>query len=79
MPVKAYMLIETGVGKTNQVVEAIRGLKGVLSVDVVTGPYDAIAIVEGETLVEIGSLVTAQVHNISGVSRTVTCVVVKSS
>jgi len=79
MPVKAYMLIETEVGKTAQVVEAIRGSKGVLSVDVVTGPYDAIVILEGETLEGIGGLVTAQVHNISGISRTVTCIVVKSS
>ena len=74
---KAYVLIETQVGKTKDVVETIRGVEGVLSVDAVTGPYDAIAVVQGETLNEIGDLITAKVHPISGSSRTVTCLVFK--
>jgi DNA-binding Lrp family transcriptional regulator len=76
---KAYVLIETQVGKTKDVAEAIRGVEGVMSFDVVTGPYDAIAVVQGETLNEIGDLITAKVHPISGISRTVTCLVLKSS
>ena len=48
-------------------------LKGVKSVNAVTGPYDIIAIVEGETLNEIGDLVTSKIHPIAGISRTVTC------
>lgn len=75
MAVKAYVLIETQVGKTKDVVEAIRGVEGVISVDVVTGPYDAIAVVQGETLNEIGDLITAKVRPISSISRTVTCLV----
>jgi len=75
---KAYVLIETQVGKTKDVVETIRGVEGVLSVDAVTGPYDAIAVVQEETLNEIGDLITAKVHPISGISRTVTCLVLKS-
>ena len=77
MPVRAYVLIETHVGKTKGVVEAIRKLKGVASVDVVTGPYDAIATIEAEDLSEIGDLITVQVHPISGIARTVTCLAVK--
>jgi len=74
--VKAYVLIEAQVGKTKQVVEAIRKLEGVTSVDVVAGPYDAIAIIQGETLNDIGDLVTAKVHPVAGISRTVTCLAV---
>jgi len=74
---KAYVLIETQVGKTKDVVEAIRGVEGVISVDAVTGPYDAIAVVQGETLNKIGDLVTAKIHPARGVSRTVTCLVFK--
>ncbi len=73
MAEKAYVLIETEVGKTKQVAEAICKCEGVVSVDVVTGPYDAIAIVEGATLADIGVLLTDTVHRISGISRTVTC------
>ena len=79
MTEEAYVLIETQVGKTKDVVEAIRGVEGVLSVDAVTGPYDAIAVVQRETLNEIGDLITAKVHPTSGISRTVTCLALKSS
>ncbi len=79
MTTKAYLLIETQVGKSKKVVEDIRRLKGVISVDIVTGPYDAIAVLETENLNAIGELVTSKVHPISGISRTVTCLAVKSS
>jgi len=76
MAVKAYILIETQVGKTKEVVEAIRKLQGVTSVDVVTGPYDAIAVIQGETLNDIGNIVVAKVHPVAGIVRTVTCLAV---
>ena len=76
MTVKTYVLIETQVGKTHKVVEAIRKLQGVLSADAMTGPYDAIAVLEGETLTEIGHILTDKIHLISGVTRSVTCVAV---
>jgi len=75
MTAKAYVLIETQVGKTKQVIEAIRKLEGVASVDIVTGPYDAIAILRAETLNDIGELIVAKVHPVAGISRTVTCLV----
>ena len=73
MTTKAYVLIEAQVGKTKQVVEAIRKLQGVVSVDIVTGPYDAIAVIQGETLNDIGDLIVEKVHPVPGISRTVTC------
>jgi len=76
MTVKGYVLIETQVGKTKEVVENIRKLEGVVLVDVVTGPYDAIATVQGGTINDIGNLIVAKVHPVAGISRTVTCLVV---
>ncbi len=73
MPAKAFVLIETAVGKTKEVVAKIRQLEGVKSVDAVTGPYDVIAIVESGSLNDIGDLVTGKIHPIGGISRTVTC------
>ena len=73
MAAKAFVLIETVVGKTKEVVAKIRQLEGVKSVDAVTGPYDVIAIVESESLNDIGDLVTGKIHPIGGISRTVTC------
>ena len=76
MAAKAFILIETAVGKSKEVVDAIRQLKGVKSVDTVTGPYDVIAVVEGANLNDIGDLVTAKIHPIAGISRTVTCLAI---
>ena len=76
MPTKAYILIETSVGKTREVATALRALKGVQSADVVTGPYDIIAVVEGQDLGFIGDMVTGDVHVIGGITRSVTCLAV---
>ena len=79
MTTKAYVLIEIQVGKSKKVVEDIRRLKGVISVDIVTGPYDAIAVLETENINVLGELLTSKVHPISGISRIVACLAVKSS
>jgi len=73
---KAFVLIETAVGKSKEVVAALRQLQGMKSVDTVTGPYDVIAVIEAETLNDIGDLVTGKIHPIAGISRTVTCLVI---
>ena len=76
MAAKAFILIETAVGKSREVVAALSKLEGVTSVDTVTGPYDVIAVLHGETLNDIGDLVTGKVHPIPGISRTVTCLAI---
>jgi len=73
---KAFILIETAVGRNKEMVTALKQLEGVNSVDTVTGPYDVIATIEGETFNDIGDLVAAKIHPIAGISRTVTCLVV---
>ena len=76
MVAKAFVLIETAVGRTKDVVDALGQLKGVKSVNTVTGPYDVIAIIEGESLSDVGDLVTSKIHAITGISRTVTCLAI---
>ena len=73
---RAFILMEAVVGKTKEVVDGLRQAEGVKSVDTVTGPYDVIAIIEAETLNEIGDIVTQKVHPVPGISRTVTCLVI---
>lgn len=76
MAAKAFVLIETAVGRTKEVVVALNRLEGVKSVDTVTGPYDVIAVVEKESLSDVGDLVTDKIHPIAGISRTVTCLAI---
>ena len=78
MGTKAYILIETAVGKTREVADSLKAVGGMQSVDVVTGPYDVIAVIDAPDINTMGALVTEKIHTISGVVRTVTCVAVGS-
>jgi DNA-binding Lrp family transcriptional regulator len=51
--------------------------KGVISAHTVTGPYDIIVLIEAQDLQTIGTIVTEKIRLISGVTRTLTCVVVE--
>jgi len=76
MTTKAYVLIETVVGRNKEVVDVLRQVEGVKSVDLVTGVYDAIAIIEAKSLSDVGDIVTGKIHPIAGISRTVTCLAI---
>ena len=73
---RAYVLIETSVGKTRDVALALSKVEGVRDVNGVTGPYDVIAVIEGEDLTAVGNLVTSEIHPVAGIERTVTCLAV---
>ena len=79
MATKAYILIETSVGKSRGVADSLRSLQGVQTVDAVTGPYDIIAVVGAPDLNAVGDLVTSEIHTINGIVRTVTCLSVGSA
>ena len=74
MTTRAYILIETQVGKSRDVVTALRALSGVPSADIITGDFDIIALVEAADMVSMADLVTGRVQSIPGVIRTITCV-----
>lgn len=77
--VQAYILIQTEVGKASAVAAEIAGLAGVLAAEDVTGPYDVIVRAEADTMDNLGRLVVAQVQNVPGITRTLTCPVVHLS
>ena len=79
MRTRAYILIETAVGKSREVAGSLRSLEGVDTVDAVTGPYDIIAVVGAPDLNGVGDLVTSKIHTINGIIRTVTCLSVGGS
>ncbi len=76
MATKAYILVETAVGKTRGVAATLRDIDGIDSVDVITGPYDIIAVIAADDMSVIGNVVTERIHTVTGVVRTVTCVAV---
>lgn len=74
--VHAYILIQTEVGKATAVAQSISKIEGVLQAEDVTGPYDVIVRAEAETVDDLGRLVVAQVQQVEGITRTLTCPVV---
>ena len=75
--VAAYILVQTEVGKAAQVAKDIIEIEGVQQAEDVTGPYDVIARAEARNLDELGKLVVARVQAIDGITRTLTCPVVR--
>ena len=73
MATKAFVLIETLVGRSKEIVDTLRQIEGMKSVDMVTGAYDIIAVIEAKNLSAIGDIVTEKIHPVAGISRTVTC------
>ena len=72
--VRAYVLIEMAAGHSTNLVNLLRVRSDVVDADRVTGPYDVIALLEAEDLVKINDIVTAEIHHLEGVVRTITCV-----
>ena len=75
--VAAYILVQTDVGKAAQVAKDIVKIEGVQQAEGVTGHYDVIARAEARNLDELGKLVVARVQAVDGITRTLTCPVVR--
>jgi len=75
--VEAYILIQTEVGKAAEVAGEILAITGVTSADAVTGPYDAIVHTQAEDVDSLGKLVVARIQAVPGITRTLTCPVVR--
>ena len=69
MAIKAYLLVETAIGTTREVANSLRAVEGIESADVVTGPFDVIAVINVADFTQVGILVTEKVHTINGIVR----------
>ncbi len=81
MAVKSYILIETDVGTAKQVALALGAITHsegeIQSVELVTGPFDVICLVEAENLEKLGSCITDSIQTVAGVKRTTTCLTIQ--
>ena len=77
MTVHAYVLIQTDVGKAAEVAQQVGAIDGVVVAEGVTGPYDVIARAEAASMNDLGRMVVRDIQQIEGITRTITCPVVK--
>jgi DNA-binding Lrp family transcriptional regulator len=75
--VHAYILVQTEVGKAADVAARIAQISGVTQAEDVTGPYDVIVRAQAENVDDLGRLVVAQIQSVDGITRTLTCPVVR--
>jgi DNA-binding Lrp family transcriptional regulator len=73
----AYVLIQTQVGKAARVAASVQAVPGVSEVASVVGPYDVVARAQAEDIDKLAKLVAFRVRALDGVTRTITCTVVR--
>ena len=59
----AYILIESLPGKAIELTNIIKGIHGVKTVHLVTGPYDVIAFVEAADLKAMGEVIVKRIQS----------------
>ena len=78
MSAKAYVLLRTAPGLTKAIYSALRVSPAVQSVEVITGPYDLIVVLEAASSDEILTTIMKNLRPAAGVRDTMTCLVVPS-
>lgn len=73
---KAYVLITTRTGEAPDVVRQAARLEDILEAHITFGPYDAIAVIEANSVEKIGHVVHYDIQPIPGVKDTLTCLAV---
>jgi DNA-binding Lrp family transcriptional regulator len=75
MAAKAYILLRTAPGLTKAVYDSLKASPGVLSVEMITGPYDLIVAIEADNTNAILTIVMRDIRPAAGIRDTLTCLV----
>jgi DNA-binding Lrp family transcriptional regulator len=76
MSLKAYVLINTMIGKTADVARSLKDMPEIRKLDIIMGPYDIIAEVETESHDTLSRIVMHRMQEIDAIKHTMTCTVV---
>ena len=68
--IHAYVACITASGASNSVLDAVRDLPAVTEAHVVAGDFDVVVEIEGETVHDLQTTLTRDVHGIDGVGTT---------
>ncbi len=74
--VKAYIMTSMSPGTYTKALTAMKGIKNIEKISVVTGEYDIVVKVNVKNLEHLHKL-TSQLHNVQGVEKTTTQVIEK--
>jgi DNA-binding Lrp family transcriptional regulator len=74
---KAYILINIRPGEIADVIRHLDKIPQIRDVNMTFGPYDAVAIVQAESLDHLGKILANEIQPIPGVEETLTCLAVE--
>lgn len=74
---RVYLLINALPGREVSIRDTLRGIKGVVNADVVTGHYDIVAVIEADDASEIFERIIKRIRKIKGINRTESFVAVE--
>ncbi len=74
---RVYLLANVLPGKDVFIRDTLRGIRGVVNADVVTGHYDIAAVIEGKDTNEIFDKILKKIRKVKGINRTETFVAVE--
>jgi DNA-binding Lrp family transcriptional regulator len=72
---KAYVLIRTAPGLTKAIYATLKASPSVQSVELITGPYDLIVVLEAANATEMLTAIMRDIRPAAGVRDTITCLV----
>ncbi len=73
---EALILATTDVGAMEDVYETIREMQEIEKAEMITGPFDIMAIARADDVSDISKITVTKIRNIDGVKDTVTNVVI---
>jgi len=73
---KAYILITIETGELKKVIGHLKRIEGIIEVNMTFGPYDAVALVESDSVSHIGQIMADEIQPIPGVLNTLTCLAI---
>lgn len=73
-----YLLVETDVGRLEEVLRKIRAVSHVAEVEAVTGPFDLIVKIQANHINEALDVVVHKIRRIAGIKSTETLVTVSA-
>ncbi len=74
---RVYMLANLMAGKERFIRDTLRGTRGVVSADIITGAFDLIAVLEAKDMNDVFSKILKDIRKIKGLTRTETFVAVE--
>jgi DNA-binding Lrp family transcriptional regulator len=74
---RVYMLANLMAGKERFIRDTLRGTRGVVNADIITGAFDLIAVLEAKDMNDIFNKILKDIRKIKGMTRTETFVAVE--